>query len=210
MAINTVNPSSFLEKLLGSPTGQALVAKVTAEEQAAVAARRKELAAALVKLDADREREAPALQKLVADAVARNRAAWEALRASEQAIAEAQRQAAGPRFAYDRARQQLEWELLNTAPPQIDAFVHELVELEEAARQQGTTSEVDRSWTGAQTVRSNHGSVMAHLAGLKAAREAAVALKLEALDAKALAARLDGLRKSVPPVSMTLVAGGGL
>ncbi len=97
---------------------------------------------------------------------------------------------------------QIEGELLQTAPAEIDAFVVQMQREWEAIRARGLTATPARrdQWGEMQLGESNASSVRACMEGFRDAQRQAESLKLAVLTPDELRKRLDGLRVGVPAV----------
>lgn len=201
MAVDVKSPAGFLAKLMGSPSGQALIKKVTAEELAATLARRQELASQMTKLDREREQEAQRLRADVDTARKKRDKAAAELAAAQQELNRTTGVASGASHRHGHQRALLERELVESASPAIDDFAEEMMRAHDQAMRDGIRTGETRDWTGRRTHQSNRESVVAFLAATRATREAALALKLEPLDEKALMARLAALRAALPEIA---------
>jgi hypothetical protein len=105
---------------------------------------------------------------------------------------------AGVRQEFDRARDELEREIANLADSRLDAFLVELQRLRDSLhishRQDGPINHA----TGERAMTSNAAAVKAVVAAIVAARDRALALKLE--DVADVGAALAEIRAGIPTV----------
>lgn len=196
-----MDPTKFLDKLMHSPSGRKLIDDATRESDAALAARRKELVAELERVNTEHLRAVTGLNEAVQQALERNKAAWDALKASESVVRAANAARSSASSRHGRGRDLLEYELRETASGEIATLTTELGQAREAAMRNGHRTRSWSDWTGRQHSSSNHESVSAHLMAIRDALESAEALKLEHLDPKALAARIKTIRGSIPAIA---------
>lgn len=194
--VTELSDKELLEDLRRSPRGQQIVA----ERQEARLAARRSLAEELGEVLSGLEANAPKLVQADAKFAEQVRKAEErlqALRLSSGASEERQ-----IRNRLDHRKSLLESQLAQTAPAVIDAFIDALYREEERVRNQGVSIDPPRRNVLGKMVGggSNLKSVTARTQGIRAARIAAEALKLQALTEEELGKRLDALRAAIPEV----------
>ena len=186
--------SDRLDGILKRPAIQQLEREIQAEQ----VEQRRRVAAELQELEADLPRIVPAKRRAIdeaAAAIARVRAQLNEAQAAEQA---AQREYWNATFPIEHRIDELRADLVRSASPQIADFLTELVLLEDAARVAVTHRETKNRLTGTITVFSNLEQVNEHVTAIRAARVAAIAMRLLPLDEVAISARLNNLRVTLP------------
>jgi hypothetical protein len=191
-----------LERFLESPVGQELAAQ--AEEKRL--RRRQALTAEIDALTADHEKAVPRLVGALERAEEDRRKAEQALRGKERALSSARMAhlEAGNRFQHELGIRRHELE--ETADPLIEAFVREMNDAHDSTRN-GKLHLVEHPgrenpYTGGRksVTYTNHRSLRAHLAGLRAAASAAEALKYEPLTEGEVTETLERIRATIPPI----------
>jgi len=190
---------TFIERLEASGVGREILEK----EQAETLARRRQLVKELAKITAEHEAALPALiesEEKAAAKVRRAEEAFEAAQASHRAALYARVTAAN---SLESARGPLVGELLASAPREIDAFIAEMRDLFEKTRRLEISSPPMRPGVfggidpdDVAAADAAYQNLTSRLARIRSAIPEAEALKLEALDSKELAERLDGLRQT--------------
>ncbi|MDO8616857.1 MAG: hypothetical protein Q7T33_14160 [Dehalococcoidia bacterium] len=184
-----------LDKLVGGPIGQ----KILAEGEAATLANRSAKVAQVAALTAGFEAALPPLVDARAKAQGRVEAAQKALAAATDALREATIAESNLRARFARERDALNAELEAEADPQIDAFVSELSVLFERVRRTpvAVSGGVLDQYGQRSPLTSNGQAVQGQLAAINEAREAATALKLVPLTPGEVGAKLAALRESI-------------
>lgn len=192
---------------LSTPEGSRIAEQSRMEQQA----NRERLVAELEALDAEGQKQAAAAQARIAKAQAAFDKAEAAWRAAGDELAKAQHQDMGESFSRSGRRARLERELIESADPQIAAFVAQLNE--EADRTRRTRIEVQTeltAWglsTRQRCLSTNRPSIDRRLDAIAQARQAAEGLKLSA--ATNVAEQLEALWASLPPVQSEPVQDDG-
>lgn len=188
----------LLDDLGSGPLGQ----KIARERQERRLAQRKEWAGEIAAVEERERKDLPPLRAVEEAAVAKVRDAEAALAAAREAWGRALTATSSAATQFAGERSHLEGELRRTASTEIDDFIAELSREWESTRRQGVSSSGGGlGWRGErEPVVSNAESVRAHLEGIQAARQAADALALRALDAPALAREIGRIRDGIPAV----------
>ena len=180
MAIATQErEAEVLRRLTESEAGQAMLAEQAAE----LVKERASKVAEIVTARAAAETELPPLRDAVAKALTKAEKAKEAYDSAVTAWRTADSAGDGASTASRSLIERLEGELRETADPAIGAFIHEMSGEYDATRRSGST---------------NYDATNARLAAITAARAEAEAMKLEALTADELQARLQALADGLP------------
>ncbi len=199
MGAITVDEQQAVRELLDSPEGQ----RLTALREADALLLRKAKATELAAIEPESLKVLTPLRQATAEAAAAVEAAQAALRGAQVAYGDALNAEASARSRYDRARDNLERGLRETADPRIGAFVGEMGGLFERVRQTPISNRggVPDGRGGFTEVTSNAGAVQAKLAAINAARKAAESMLLEAIDGAEVAKRLAKLRAGIEAAS---------
>ncbi len=175
------------------------------EAAAEVLARRKAQAAELHKLERDAVRDFPKLRASLDAAIGELRELEKSLEAARDKYRAAANRVSSVSFERSRARDHLEAQLRETAPPEIDQFIRWARDDWDATAKAASTSLETRRQkvTGQRRLigTSNAPSVRVRLEALRTAIAAAEELKLEAIESSSVADRLDKLRAELPPVA---------
>lgn len=195
--VTELTDRELLEDLRRSPRGQQIVA----ERQEARLAERRSLAEELIEVIEGLTANYPKLrdaEERLAEQIRKAEERLETLRRGYGATLERE-----TRNQLDHRKTQIEGELLQTAPPAINAFIDVLYREEERVRQQGVSIDPPRRNALGEMVGggSNLKSFTACIQGIRDARIAAEALNLQALTEEALGKRLDALRAGIPAVA---------
>lgn len=194
--VTNVTDLELLEQLRDSPEGRKLQQQ---REQSWLAGRRRlaeELGEVIDGLVANAPKLRDAEAKL-AEQVRKAEERLQALRLSSGASEERQ-----IRNRLEHRKTQLEGELLQTAPAEIDGFINELSAEWERVRARGIdVSPARRNLLGEmEGGESNAEAVRARMEGLREAQRQTESLKLAALTPEELRKRLDALRAAIPTV----------
>jgi len=190
-----------IRRLIESPHTQALLARVDADRLA----RRNVLAADRTRLRDERDREIPKLAANVQALTEDREKAWEAIRAAEQAEAEAASAYLTASCAYDVKIANVETELRSTADPALDELRAHLDELIAEVRKGSARISYRHEERNPFSLKmigetfSNGPARARRMEALVAARRHVDALKLEPLSREALERRIEALLKSIPP-----------
>ena len=170
--------------------------QLSAEARADRLASRRQLVEDRAVLLRDHAKAQLAQQAALTEAEARLQAATAALRAAEQERNVRWLDKQGAELAYSRGLQIIDEELRHGADPRLAALAEELDTACERTRQVHIDTRTFKNWlTDEERVVSGGPEHAAALSHLRAARLAAAALALEALDEAALAAALAELRR---------------
>jgi hypothetical protein len=191
--------ATLLERLEKSDLGQQLLA----DEQAGLLAHRGQLVREIADLEAAHLAALPTLQEAAAKAAAKLERAREALKPLEVAAGEAALARMSAANTFDSRRAPLEGELRSTASPTIDAFIKELGSLHERVRKEEPSSPSLRPFAAfpdpddARRADEANARWTGRVARIRSAIAMAQDLKMLALSADELDARLGELRQSV-------------
>ncbi len=190
---------TFLKRLADGPLGREML---KAETDKRLAEQRR-LVAERVAAEEALTRALPAHRKSSEQAIARFDKAKAALGEAEAHLRATYRSEQEVRNAKDRLEARCNARLRELADPRIEAEAGLLLEEQERARQtmrpsyQGGGEPLLRGGTSPAT-HSTLPSIHAHLAGIRAAREAVLALTFEAIPADELEARIAAIRAAIP------------
>ncbi len=195
----TTDTATEIRQLLDSPEGRRIAGLRAAD---ALALRRAK-AVELRSLEAEHVKALPSLQVATKDAAAAVTAAQQALRGAQVAHGEALTAEGAARGRYERERGLLESDLRATADQRIGEFVREMSELWDRTRRIpiSNVGGVPDGRGGFEPVRTNADAVTSRLEAINSAREAAEALRLEALDGGEIQKRLAALRRQIEEAS---------
>lgn len=196
--------STIVEAFVKSPAGQALVA----EREREALAKRTALVAKAAKLREDHAKVYPKLMATEASAERDVIAARAAVEKAEAALREARVAMYGASATFDGNVARIEATLRETSSESIGEFLSELIDLDAISRRPGVTRYHTTlgprnlvSDHREEITRSNIASIERRLASIRATREAAERLQLEAISTDEVAQRLRELRANIPAVS---------
>lgn len=204
--------TGLLDRFLHSSASVKLREEIADEEHRLT--QRRQLAEQLQKANKARETQGPLLAQQFAAKEAAGKKAWEDYRLAERKVNEELVQLRGKITALDCEADRLAGLLMRSASPRIQVLLDELLAEETATRRALQTS-LDTELKDAgfdhrgrptssrrNVVHSNRSAVMSRIESIRAAREAAEALKLQALDEPELIIEIAKLRSSVPPIEL--------
>lgn len=191
-------------ELLAALRDAPVVRKAVEDKSAAVANRRKELAADLEKLERQAAKDYDDQNSQIAAAQEAVRAVEQALQAARAKLSQANAARTTASFTYDRQRSEIETELVAGAHPAIATFIEWCRDEWHRAQRTPIVVESDvvkNKVTGrkVETRTTNHSTIVERIDALRAAITEAEDLRLQA-DQTSVPSQLDALRANLPVI----------